>query len=175
MTRTLKLDYDEIEREYIYDGSANPVSFTELAKRHNVARNTIAEKGIKGRWFERRKEFREQLGIKATEALGDEWVRFETAIRHKTTSVALKYLDAFEKALDEGKIEPNTRDMVQIANLLRTYAQDAASATMVGAGEEVRIIDPDSHQLDEATARRTLAALDAVAGSPAGSPEERAS
>lgn len=175
MTRQRKLDLDEVEREYVYDASANPVSFSQLALRHNVARNTIAEPATRGRWYEKREEFRKQLGIKATEALGDEWVKFETAIRQKTTSVALKFLDQYEKKLDAGEIPMNTKDMLGIAAMLRTYAQDAASSPLVGTGEEVKIIDPDSHQLDEATARRTLAALDAVAGSSAGTPEKRAS
>src|SRR5690242_15466649 len=102
MTRLVKLDWDEVEREYVYDGSSNPVSYTQLAVRHNTARSAVAEHGTSGRWPEKRKAFREALGIKAIEAVSAEWVGFETAVRAKTTAVGLKYLDQFEKALDAG-------------------------------------------------------------------------
>jgi hypothetical protein len=173
MTRQQKIDIAELEREYIFDASAHPVSFTQLAERHNVARNTVAERGTKGRWFERREEFRRQLGVKAVEALGEEWVRFETAIREKTTSVGLAYLERYEKALLAGEIPLNTRDALGVVAMLRTFAQDAAAATT--NGEEVKLIDPDTHQLDPDTARRTLAALDAInARSEPDAPEDPA-
>lgn len=184
MTRQRKLDMDEVEREYIYDASPNPVSFSQLAAKHNVARNTIAEPGTKGRWYERRQEFRRQLGIKATEALAEEWVQFESAMRAKTTSVGLKYLDMYEKALDAGEIKMNTRDMLGMAAMLRAYAQDAASSAMTNEAGEVKIIDPDTHVFDPDTARRALAAVEAMehrrlgdgeSGSDQGTPKKRAS
>lgn len=180
MTRQRKVDIVELEREYIYDASAHPVSFTQLAQRHNLARNTVAEPATKGRWFERREEFRKQLGVKAVEALGEEWVKLETALREKTTAVGIKYLEQYEQALLANQIPLNTRDMLGIAAMLRTYAQDAASAKI--NGEEIKLIDPDTHRLDEDTARRTLAALDAIndrdrpeSDAPEDAAEERAS
>lgn len=160
MTRARKFDWDVIEREYIYDSGTPPISLTDLAERHGAARSGLTEIARRGRWFERREEFRKMLGIKATEKLGEEWVRFETAVREKAMNVGLKYLEAFEKALADGEIKVNTRDMVAVAGMLRVLTADAATART--NGEEVDLIDPDTAVMDPDTARRALNALEAM-------------
>lgn len=183
MTRQQKLDWDVIEREYIYDAAKSPVSYSQLALRHNVARNTVAERGTREQWYEKREEFRRQLGIKATEALSEEWQKFDVAVRKKVTALSLKYLDAYEKALDAGEIKPNTRDMVAVTAMLTALAQNAAASAINETGE-VKIIDPDSHVLDPDTARQALAAIESMErrrlgdgepGADQDAPEERAS
>lgn len=158
MTRNQKVNPEELEREYIYDQGTPPVSFSQLAERHGVTRSTVADRGIKGRWFERRKAFREQLGMKVTEAMGDEWVRLEAAVRERLMTLGLAYLARYEKDLAEDKVSISTRDMIGVAAMLRTLSQDAATARV--NGEEVSLIDPDNAHLDPDSYRRALRTIE---------------
>jgi len=157
MTRNRKVDPEVLEREYIYDSGTPPISYTELAAKYGLARNTVAEKGIRGRWFERREEFRKTLGIKVTEALGEEWVRFETAAREKLMALGMTYVEKYAKALEDGEIKVSTRDMLGVAAMLRTLMGDAAAAKPT---EEV-LLDPDA-DLAPDEARRLLAGIERV-------------
>lgn len=159
VTRNRKIDPAILEREYIYDAATPPVSFSQLAERHGLARNTVAEKGVKGRWFERRKEFRESLGIKVTEAMGEEWVRFETAAREKLMSLGMSYIEKYEAALKADEVKVSTRDMLGIAAMLRTFIGDAAQAKT--KGEEV-LLDPDTSDIAPDEYRRALAAIEQI-------------
>jgi hypothetical protein len=158
VTRNPKYDWTAIEREYIFDAGSPPVSYDDLVAKYGMARSGLSEIARKGRWYERREEFRQQLGVKAVERLGEEWVRFETATREKMMTVGIAYLDKYQKALEAGEIKVSTRDMVQIAAMLRTLTQDATAART--NGEEVDLIDPETHPIDELTARRILAAVE---------------
>ncbi len=156
MTRARKVDPAVLEREYIFDPSNPPVSLTGLAEKYGMARSGIADKALKGRWYERREEFRTQLGEKVVAALGDEWVGFETATREKLMQTGLKYLDSYIKALDDGKIVPNTRDMLGVAAMIRTFLGDAAASPK---GEEA-LLDPDTVDISPEYYRRAIAAIE---------------
>src|SRR5688572_4613488 len=145
MTRARKIDPAILEREYVYDAATPPISITGLAEKYGLARSGVADKARVGRWFERREEFRRQIGEKAVSALGDKWVGFETAVREKMTSVALTYLDQYQKALNDGEIKVNTRDMLGVAAMLRTVLGDAASSN---TSDEEGLIDPATVTLD---------------------------
>lgn len=160
MTRNRKVDPEVLEREYIYDRGSPPISITGLAERHGLARSGVAEKAMAGKWFQRRQEFRETLGMKVTEALGEEWVRFETAARESAMTIALDYMERYKKALAADEVKVSTRDFLGVMAMLRTFLGDAAQAK--SNGEEV-LIDPDTADLDPDTARRWLATLDGVA------------
>jgi hypothetical protein len=175
VTRNRKIDPEVLEREYIFDAATPPISFSGLAEKYGLARNTVAEKGVKGRWFERRKEFREQLGMKVTEALGDQWVRYETAVREKMMSGFVVYIEKWVAAVDAGEIKVSTRDMLGVAAALRTFMADALAAK---PSEEV-LLDPDTSDIGPDEYRRALAAIeqiesggadDAEAAAPAGAP-----
>jgi hypothetical protein len=155
VTRNRKIDPEVLEREYIFDAATPPISFSGLAEKYGLARNTVAEKGVKGRWFERRKEFREQLGMKVTEALGDQWVRYETAVREKMMSGFVAYIEKWVAALDSGEIKVSTRDMLGIAAALRTFMADALAAKPT---EEV-LLNEDA-DLDPEHYRRAIDVLD---------------
>lgn len=157
MTRNRKVDPEVLEREYIYDSGTPPISYTDLATKYGLARNTVAEKGIRGRWYERREEFRKTLGMKVTEALGEEWVRFETAAREKAMDIGLQVLTKFEEQLKDPEFKVSTRDMVAVASMMRTLGMDAAAAR--NNGEEA-LIDPDNAPLTEEFARRVLDATE---------------
>jgi hypothetical protein len=175
MTRNRKVDPAVLEREYIFDSSNPPVSISGLAEKYGMARSGIADKAMKGHWYERRIEFREQLGEKVVAALGDEWVGFETQTREKLMQVGLKYLDKYVAALDEGSVKPNTRDMLGIAAMIRTLLGDVAASPK---GEEA-LIDPDTVDVSPEYYRQAIAAIEAAQlgsgeadAGPAGETEE---
>lgn len=159
MTRNRKVDPDVLEREYIYDTANPPVSFTGLAERHGLARNTVAEKALRGRWFERRKEFRESLGVKVTEALGDQWAKLEAATREKLMSLGSTYLDQYLKKLMAEEIPLTTRDALGVASMMRTLMNDAANAKTNQDGE-VSLHDPDTVDLSPDAYRRALETIE---------------
>lgn len=169
MTRNRKVDPEVLEREYIFDRNNPPISYTQLAEKHGVARNTVAEKATKGRWYERRKEFRESLGEKVVEALGEEWVRFETAAREKAMDIALNYMNKYEAAMEAGEIKVSTRDFLGVMAMLRTFLGDAAQAKT--NGEEV-LFDSESADLDPIFAREVLNRLEAGERRTAEAPAE---
>lgn len=157
MTRNPKVPTEVLEREYVYDGRNPPISITELAAKHRLARSGVAAKAKEGRWFERREEFRVTLGKKTVEALGEEWVRLETAAREKALSIAMAYMDKYDKQLQDPEFKPNTRDFLGMMAMMRTYLGDAAAAKV--SGEEV-LIDPDTAPLTPEAARQVLADLE---------------
>lgn len=156
MTRQRKVDPELLRREYIYDSANPPISFTQLAEKHGLARSGVADRGIKEKWYEQRQQFRETLGIKTVEALGETWVKFETATREKMMTVGLKYLDEYAKALEGGEIKVSTRDMLGIAAMVRALMGDAATA----APSEGGLLDPDSADLTPDAIRAGLRRLE---------------
>ncbi len=168
MTHNRKIDPEVLEREYIFDSGNPPISYRDLAKKHGLAYNTVALKATKGRWYKRRIEFREKLGMKTVEQLGEQWVRFETAVRERAMAIGIEYLEKYAKALSDDSITVSTRDMLGVAAMLRAYTSDANAAKT--NGEEV-LLDPDSIDLNPEVARRVLARLDAGPRSDAAAPE----
>ena len=152
MTRNRKVDPEVLEREYIFDPNPDPVSLTQLADRHGLARSGVAEKALRGRWYERRKEFRAQLGEKVVAKLADEWVGMDTAVREQMMQTGLKYLGKFAEALENGDIKVNTRDMLGIAAMVRQLLLDTANRPK---GEEA-LIDPTNVTFGEDSARAFL-------------------
>jgi hypothetical protein len=155
MTRLRKYDPEVLEREYIYDSSQKGISITLLAEKHGMARSGLADMALKGRWYEKRKTFREQLGMKTIEALGEEWAQYGAAVREKMMTTAMTYLDKYTDALHDGTIKVNTRDMLGMAAMIRALIADAAATA---PGEEA-LIDPDNVTLDPDDYRRALASI----------------
>ena len=158
MTKNRVVDIDELEREYIYDQGTPPVSFTDLARRHGVARNTVSVPGTKRGWYEKRKAFRVALGMKVTEAMGDQWVALEAALTERLMSSGLAYLSKWEKALADDKITVSTRDALGVAAMLRTLAKDKGAE--IGPDDMPRFVGPeDEEQKDPDEYRRALEAI----------------
>lgn len=153
MTRARKVDPAILEREYIFDSGQPPISITALADKYGMARSGIADKARIGRWYDKRKEFRERLGEKAIDALGDHWVAFETSVRQKLMTTALAYLDKYTEALNNNEIKVNTRDMLGVAAMVRVLLGDVAAKPQ---GEE-GLIDPGTVTLDPAAYRDAIA------------------
>ncbi len=157
MTRNRKVDPAVLEREYVYDTGSPPISFTALAERHEVARNTVANYGIKGGWFEKRQQFRQTLGMKVTEAMGEKSLEFAVAAREKSMVIGLKVLEKFEQQLDDPDFKIKASEMVAVAAMLRQLGVDAAAN--VSTDGEV-LYDPDTAPLGEEFARRILDATE---------------
>jgi hypothetical protein len=157
MTRNRKADPAVLEREYIYDAGSPPVSLTELADKYGMARSGIAEKARAGRWYERRVEFRKQLGERVVAELGEAWVARETAQREAILQLGIDYIEKYREALDDGTIKVTTRDMLGVAAMVRTFMSDVAA----GASREEGLIDPENVDLPpEDLARHALRVIE---------------
>lgn len=139
MTRARKVDPAILEREYIYDSSNPPISITGLADKYGMARSGIADKARNGHWYEKRQEFRQQLGEKVVASLTDEWAEFETTVRKKMMEMGTAYLDQYMVKLVAGEVKVSTRDALGIAAMLRTLIGDAAASSL----PEHTLIDPE--------------------------------
>lgn len=158
MTKLRKYDPEVLEREYIYDSSQKGISISLLAEKHGMARSGLADMAMKGRWYEKRKTFREQLGMRVIDAMGEEWAQYGAAVREKQMAIAMTYLDKYSDALDSGEIKMNTRDALGMMSAIRTFVQDAAATA---PGEEA-LIDPDAVTLDASEYRRALASIEQI-------------
>lgn len=156
-----------LEREYIY--ADPPISLTELADKHGLARSNVAAKANSGKWYEKREEFRARLTEKTREALAEKWVEYETANRERLMAVASKYLDKYVEALDAGEIKVTTRDMLGIAAMQRTIMADIVGKPVV----DPKLIGPDGEEFDgsEEDARAVIEQVKALmAGGDGGEP-----
>lgn len=158
MTRTRTIDWAAVEREYIYDANTPPVSFTELAERHGIARSNITDKGRIGRWYERREEFRKTLGEKTVAAMGDAWLQQEIARREQILAAGHAYVDRYIEALQNGDIKVSTRDFLGMVAMIRAFQSDIAAATPGGTS----LIDPDRTEMDPAEARRAIRLIESL-------------
>ena len=156
MTRNRKADPAVLEREYIFDSGSPPVSLTDLAQRYGMARSGIAAQALKGKWYERRVEFRKQLGEKVVAELGEAWVAKATEQREAMLQLGLDYIQKYREALDEGTIAISTRDMLGVAAMVRTFMSDIAA----GSGKEGELIDPENINLAPEDLRRALRVLE---------------
>lgn len=157
MTRNRLHDYEALKREYIFDPTpGRGISLTDLAEKHGMARSLLADRAVNERWYDQRTEFREQMGMKVVEALGENWVKFETATRQKMMDVGIKYLDKYAEALANNEIKVNTRDALGVASMLRTLVMDAASTP----APDESLIDPENSHLDPEEYRRALRTIE---------------
>lgn len=160
MTRQIKGPGTAVlEREYVY--SEPPISLTDLADKHGLARSNVAAKAQVGKWYEKREEFRARLAEKTREALAEKWVQAETDYREKLLKVGATYLDAFVKAMDEGEIKVNTKDMLGIAAMMRTImgdikAEGAPDTVVVTEDGDVQFADPDEAKVAMAKLTKLL-------------------
>ena len=124
--------------------------------RHGSGRSPARHSRLTGRWFQPRKAIRETCGLFGAEALADQWVRYETAVREKAMSAAVEYIDKYVEKLQAGEVSINTKDMLGMVAMLRTLMSDASAAKTT---EEV-LLDPDTAELHPDEYRRALATID---------------
>lgn len=152
MSRNPSVDWPTIHREYVY--SEPPISFTDLAAKHGIARSGLAAKaaGEEGEisWFEEREAFRATVNHNVSLALAGEFAQFELANRRKIADAAAKTLDAYMKGLADGEIKVGPREAAVWVDVMRQVFEDAARA---------RVSDPDVIEGDEMTEAAARAAI----------------
>jgi hypothetical protein len=158
MTRLRKSDPEALRQEYVY--ADPPISITELADRHGLARSGVADKARIGHWFKDREEFRNKVTTDVTAALAEKWAEFQVANYERLMKVAADYLDTYQKELAEGTIKVNTRDMLGIAAMMRTFLSDMtkqpldSGTTVIGPdGEEFSGTDAEARSVIEEVKR----------------------
>ena len=173
MTRLRKGPATEtMEREYVY--AEPPISITELADKHGLARSGVADKARIGKWYEKREEFRKRLSDKTREAMAEKWAEMQTTVYERLMFSGVKYLDQYDKALAEGEIKPSARDMIAIATMMKSLLEDmarkpSADPALVGPGGDE--MDPD----DPESARAVIEQVRALMAGGAGAGTDAAS
>jgi len=149
LTRARKVDPALLEREYVYDSGTPPISITQLADNHGMARSHIADMARRGKWYEKRKEIRTTVGEKVLDAMTDRWAETQTIVRNRMLELNIKLLDQAEKAVEAGEIKiTSIRDVQTIVATVRVLLGDQAVDEMRKTGPtvidmETATIDPD--------------------------------
>ena len=156
MTRQIKGPGTEaLEREYVY--AAPPLSISDLAERHGLARSGVASKATAGNWFQKREDFRRRVAEETRSAMAEKWSEMQLATYERLAKMASSYLDAYEKALRDGEIKVSTRDMLGIASMMRTLTGD-----MVDKPVSNIVVDPSTGDVFDGTAEDARAAIEKV-------------
>ena len=144
MTRLRKgPSVQELEREYVY--SDPPISLTELAERHSLARSNVADKARIGEWYEKREEFRKRIDAKVTEAMAERWAEMRISVYERLMKVGMDHLDLHEKALKEGTIKANTRDMISVASMMTNLLDELAKSPV---DQDPRLVNPEGEMFE---------------------------
>ena len=61
----------EIEHEYVTDISRKPCSLEDLAKKYSIPLQTVMDQSARGKWSEKRREYKENTKRKAIEKTSD--------------------------------------------------------------------------------------------------------
>lgn len=143
MPKQQKVPTEVLRQRYVYDASPRPISMSALADEYGLARSGVADKGIDGKWYEQRQEFRAMVGQKVTDAMGDGWAQVVIHQRDRAINSLMKTLDVYDERLQNGEIKPSTKDAVAVIAALRVLQGDVALTA-----REVRILDPEDIDLD---------------------------
>jgi len=122
-----KVDPALLEREYVYDSGTPPLSITQLADMHGMARSHIADMARRGKWYEKRKEIRTTVGEKVLDAMTDRWAETQSLVRDRMLELNVKLLDQAEKAIAAGEIKITTvKDVQAVIATMRVLLGDQA-------------------------------------------------
>lgn len=92
-----KANWIKIKNEYINSN----ISYRNLAKKHNVPFQTLRDRALKEKWFNKRKEQRNKIGSKMAQKSADIIVEEELDRLSRINSVADRLLDKMEEAIDQ--------------------------------------------------------------------------
>lgn len=87
----------EIEHEYVTDISRKPCSLEDLAKKYSIPIQTVMDQSAKGKWSNKRREYKEDTKKKALEKSSDA----DADRIARLLSIADKASDKAEQALEE--------------------------------------------------------------------------
>ncbi len=111
MTRTTKVDWLEVQKEYITDSTA---SYAHLAEKYGVARKTLQERATREQWPKLRQDLADKAYAQFTEKLVDD--KSQAQSRHLTQYKNLQVLAG--KALSS--MNENSVDVAELEKLART-------------------------------------------------------
>lgn len=111
MTRTTKVDWLEVQKEYITDSTA---SYAHLAEKYGVARKTLQERATREQWPKLRQDLADKAYAQFTEKLVDD--KSQAQSRHLTQYKNLQILAG--KALSS--MNKNSVDVAELEKLART-------------------------------------------------------
>ena len=156
MTRQIKgPGTDAMEREYVY--ADPPVSITDLAEKYGLARSNVAAKAGDGNWFQKREEFRKKLALATRDAMSEKWAEMQIAVYERGAKLALKYFDLYEEALDAGEVKPDTKGMLGMASMMRTFTSDMVEKPAANV-----VVDPSTGDVFDGSAEDARAAIEKV-------------
>ena len=91
------ISWVEIEHEYVTDINRKPCSLEDLAKKYSIPIQTVMDQSAKGKWSDKRREYKEDTKKKALEKASDA----DADRIARLLSIADKAADKAEQALDE--------------------------------------------------------------------------
>ena len=95
--RSDSVSWVEIEHEYVTDISRKPCSLEDLAKKYSIPVQTVMDQSAKGKWSEKRREYKEDTKKKALEKSSDA----DADRIARLLSIADKAAEKAEQALGE--------------------------------------------------------------------------
>lgn len=95
--RSESVSWVEIEHEYVTDISRKPCSLEDLAKKYSIPIQTVMDQSAKGKWSDKRREYKEDTKKKALEKSSD--ADADRIVR--LLSIADKAAEKAEQALGE--------------------------------------------------------------------------
>lgn len=90
-------NWNKIRNEYI-NGN---ISYQKLAEKHNIPYQTLRDRAIKEKWFNKRKEQREKISIKTDEKSAEKLAEAEANRLIRISNAADKLLEKIELATEQ--------------------------------------------------------------------------
>ena len=137
-----KIDWIKIKNEYINTN----ISQRSLAEKYKVPYQTIRDKAIKEKWFDKKKEQRSKIGAKMEQKTAEKIIEANVSYAKKLIEISEKTIDAVEKAVEQLEIVVvegvavktgvvNTYKIRQITQSIKDL-KDIIAPKENGAGEE---------------------------------------
>lgn len=92
-----KINWIKIKNEYINTG----ISQRKLAEKHKIPYQTIRDKAIKEKWFDKKKEQQSKIGAKIEQKTADKIVDENVSYAVKLIKISEKAIDALDKAVEQ--------------------------------------------------------------------------
>lgn len=161
-----KVPTEVLRREYVFDSGTPPISISDLASRHGLARSGVAMKATEAEpsWYRQREEFRKQIGEKVIANLADNWAEVQTHRFEMMVAAMSKTLEKYMERLENGEIKPTTRDAVAVVGALRVLTGDQQAQEV----REATLIDPQSINLPADKLLEMIPTLKALLGGRSG-------
>lgn len=91
------MDWNKIRNEYI-NGN---ISYRKLAEKHNISFQTLRDRALKEKWFDKRKEQRNKISIKTAQKTADLLAKREAERLVRISDAADRLLEKIEEATEQ--------------------------------------------------------------------------